>query len=273
MLQKIRRVVTGHNAAGKAVILFDDHAPNVNPLKGWPGAGVTEIWVSDEMPVSNLGSTDRSLRQMRHDPTASGTIFRVVEIPPESAGTKIDASATFGQLGSTHQPSAADSAKHPTMHKTDSIDYLVVISGSMHMLMEEGEVELHAGDCIVQRGTNHAWVNRSGKPCVLAAVLIDAKPAPRTEPAACDEFGGLGREMGARRAGPSGDRLRWCDPFDLSAMGGALARARGQLARPMQVGRSRRDRHDQPAGISRSAVRHLARGPGRGADECQAAWR
>jgi hypothetical protein len=85
MLQKIRRVVTGHNAAGKAVILFDDHAPNVNPLKGWPGAGVTEIWVTDEMPVSNLGSTDRSLRPMRHDPTPSGTIFRVVEIPPERA--------------------------------------------------------------------------------------------------------------------------------------------------------------------------------------------
>ena len=85
MLQKIRRVITGHNAAGKAVILFDDHAPNVNPLKGWPGAGVTEVWVTDEMPVSNLGSTDRSLRPMRHDPTPSGTIFRVVEIPPESA--------------------------------------------------------------------------------------------------------------------------------------------------------------------------------------------
>ena len=116
MLQKIRRVVTGHNAAGKAVILFDDHAPNVNPLKGWPGAGVTEIWVTDEMPVSNAGPTDRSLRPMRHDPTPSGTIFRVVEIPPETAGTKIDASATFGQLGSTHKPSAADSAK--TMPKT-----------------------------------------------------------------------------------------------------------------------------------------------------------
>ena len=153
MIQKIRRVVTGHNAAGKAVILFDDHAPNATPLKGWPGAGVTEVWVTDEMPVSNDGSKDRSLRPMRPDPPPSGTIIRVVEIPPESA-------------------------KHPTMHKTDSIDYLVVISGSMHMLMEEGEVELHAGDCIVQRGTNHAWVNRSGKPCLLAAVLIDAKSAP-----------------------------------------------------------------------------------------------
>ena len=94
MLQKIRRVVTGHNAAGKAVILFNDHAPNVTPLKGWPGAGVTEVWVSDEMPVSNDGSQDRSLRPMRHDPTPSGTIFRVVEIPPEAAGAKIDAGAT-----------------------------------------------------------------------------------------------------------------------------------------------------------------------------------
>jgi mannose-6-phosphate isomerase-like protein (cupin superfamily) len=178
MLQKIRRVVTGHNAASRATILFNDHAPNVTPLKGWPGAGVTEIWVTGEMPVDNSGATDRSLRPLRHDPTPSGTIFRVVEIPPEGAGTKIDAASTFGQLGSTHKPTSADSAKHPTMHKTDSIDYLVVISGSMTMVMEEGEVELHAGDCVVQRGTNHAWVNRSGAPCLLAAVLIDAKPAP-----------------------------------------------------------------------------------------------
>ena len=178
MVQKIRRVITGHNSKGRATILFDDHAPNVTPLKGWPGAGVTEIWVTDEMPVDNKGDKDRSLRPLRHDPTPSGTIFRVVEIPPEQAGGKIDTASTFGQLGSTHKPRAEDIAKHPTMHKTDSIDYLVIISGEMSMVMEEGEVMLHAGDCIVQRGTNHAWVNRSGKPCLLAAVLIDAKPAP-----------------------------------------------------------------------------------------------
>jgi mannose-6-phosphate isomerase-like protein (cupin superfamily) len=94
-------------------------------------------------------------------------------LKPSSYAHSIGISCMFSS-----EASAADSAKHPTMHKTDSIDYLVVISGSMHMLMEDGEVELHAGDCIVQRGTHHAWVNRSGKPCVLAAVLIDAKPAP-----------------------------------------------------------------------------------------------
>ena len=177
MVQKIRRFVTGHNAAGKAMVMIDDRAPNATEIKGWPGLGVTEVWVTDEMPVDNHGAKDRSLRPMRHDPTPSGTIFRVVEIPPEGAG-KIDPDAAFRHLGSHNKPSEADSAKHPTMHKTNSIDYLVVISGSMHMLMEEGEVELHQGDCIVQRGTNHAWVNRSGKPCLIAAVLIDAKPAP-----------------------------------------------------------------------------------------------
>ena len=84
------------NAAGKATILFNDYAPNVTAIKGWPGLGVTEVWVTDEMPVDNNGGKDRSLRPMRHDPTPSGTIFRVVEIPPESAGTTIDAGATFG---------------------------------------------------------------------------------------------------------------------------------------------------------------------------------
>ena len=153
-------------------------SPQPSPLLIGPDMNAYPRYHSPFAPPGKNCLTDRSTRPMRHDPTPSGTIFRVVEIPPESAGTKIDASATFDQLGSTHQPSAADSAKHPTMHKTDSIDYLVVISGSMHMLMEEGEVELHAGDCIVQRGTNHAWVNRSGKPCLLAAVLIDAKAAP-----------------------------------------------------------------------------------------------
>ena len=178
MLQKIRRYVTGHDAKGRSIVLIDDHAPNANELKGWTGAGVTEVWVSNEMPVDNSGSEDSSLRPLRHDPVPSGTIFRVVEIPPEGAATKIDTASAFAQLGSTHKPRAEDTAKHPTMHKTDSIDYLVVISGEMSMVMEEGEVLLKAGDCIVQRGTNHAWVNRSGHPCLLAAILIDAKPAP-----------------------------------------------------------------------------------------------
>ena len=105
MLQKIRRVVTGHNAAGKAVILFDDQAPNVNPLKGWPGAGVTEIWVTDEMPVSNDGPSDRSLRPMRHDPTPSGTIFPG---GGNSAGKRRQHDRRQGHLRPTRQHASAE---------------------------------------------------------------------------------------------------------------------------------------------------------------------
>jgi naringenin degradation protein FdeH len=176
VIQKIKRYVTGHDKDGKAVVTLDDHAPNAVPLKGWPGAGVTEIWVTGEMPVNNTGRVDQSLRPLQHDPTPNGTIFRVVEIPPESS-SMIDTAETFRQLGSGNQPTAVDQAKHPTMHKTNSIDYLVVISGEMWMVMEKGEVLLKPGDCVVQRGTNHAWKNKGDKPCLLAAVLIDAHPA------------------------------------------------------------------------------------------------
>ena len=176
MLQKIRRVVTGCKD-GKATIMINDLAPNVTEVKGWKGLGITELWVTGEMPVDNAQwGIDQGARPMRHDPTANGTIFRVVEFPPEAAG-EIDTQAAFAHMGSRNKPRAEDSAKHPSMHKTNSIDYLVVIAGEMWMVMEEGEVLLRAGDCIVQRGTNHAWVNKSDKPCLLAAILIDSKPA------------------------------------------------------------------------------------------------
>ena len=160
------------------MISIDDSVPNMTEIKGWPGLWVSEIWVTDEAPADNKGGGDRGARPMRHDPAPNGTIFRIVEIPPETSGSKIDAQAAFTHLGSHNKPTKEDSAKHGSMHKTKSVDYLVVISGEMSMVMEDGEVLLKTGDCIVQRGTNHAWVNKSGKPCVLAAVLVDAQPAP-----------------------------------------------------------------------------------------------
>lgn len=172
-----RRVVTGHNDLGESVILFDDHAQNVTHIPSWEGLYVTELWVTLESPVDNIGADDASLRPMRHDPDPHGSIFRLVEIPPEST-TKFNAAGIFQELGSTNKPSSEDSNRHPTMHKTDSIDYLVVLSGEMYMEMEDGQTLLSQGDCIIQRGTNHAWVNKSEKPCLIAAVLIDAKKAP-----------------------------------------------------------------------------------------------
>ena len=175
-MQNIHRIVTGHNAQGRSNITFAGEATNVLDSPAWPGSRVTELWVTEEIPVDNTGETDRGARPIRHDPGPGGTIFRVVEIPPESK-TTIDTAAAFADIGSTRVPTAEDSARHPSMHSTDSVDYLVVISGEMHMLMEEGEILLKAGDCIVQRGTKHAWVNRSNAPCVMAAILVDAHPA------------------------------------------------------------------------------------------------
>lgn len=178
MRQALRRIVTGHGKNGQSVITLDDLVPNVMEVKGWPGLFISDLWVTGEMPINNMGETDQGARSIRHDPTPNGSIFRVVEFPPESKTSSIDTQAAFAHMGSHNKPRAQDSAKHASMHKTNSIDYLVVASGEMWMVMEEGEILLRTGDCIVQRGTNHAWVNKSDKPCVLVAILIDAIPAP-----------------------------------------------------------------------------------------------
>lgn len=176
MAFQVRRFVTGLDDAGRSCVTHDDVVGNVLPITGWPGAFISEIWTTEETPVDNSGSADRGARAIQHDPTPGGTIFRVVEIPPDGFGGGIDTEAAFTAMGSQNKPSGDDQQQHGTMHFTNSIDYLVVIEGEMHMVMEEGEVLIPTGSCVVQRGTKHAWVNRSGKPCVIAAILVDAKP-------------------------------------------------------------------------------------------------
>jgi mannose-6-phosphate isomerase-like protein (cupin superfamily) len=170
----VRRIVTGHNAQGQSDISFDGPPTNIRELPGWPGLYVNEMWVTEESPAEVSGSADRALRPIRHDPAPGGSIFRVIEIPSEK-GLKIDAAQTFTALKSGNQPTAAYKAKHPGMHRTDSIDYVIVLAGECTMVLDTAEVPVRQGDCIVQRGTSHAWVNRSDAPCVIAVVLIDGK--------------------------------------------------------------------------------------------------
>jgi mannose-6-phosphate isomerase-like protein (cupin superfamily) len=179
----VRRIVTGHNAAGQANVSFDGPPSNVRELPGWPGLYVNEIWVTEESPAATTGDADRALRPIRHDPAPNGTIFRVIEIPPER-GLRIDADQTFAALQSGHQPSDEHKARHPGMHRTDSVDYVVVLTGECQMILDVDEVTVRQGDCIVQRATSHAWVNRSDAPCVLAVVLVDGQPPNLKESAA-----------------------------------------------------------------------------------------
>ncbi len=111
-------------------------------------------------------------------PPTRGSIFRVVDFPPAPAFGAVDNAAMLREMGIGAGPS---DARHATMHRTKSIDYAVVISGEIDMLLDDSEVHLKAGDVLVQRGTNHAWVNRGTESCRIAFVLIDAEePAERS---------------------------------------------------------------------------------------------
>ena len=141
----IRRVVTGHDRNGRAVVMIDESVKNVISTR--PGANSSVIWSSVGFPVNNDGDTDPSPRSIGTT-LDNGTVFRVVSFGP----------------GVT-----------PRNHRTDSIDYAVVISGEIDMEIDGASVHLKAGDVLVQRGTIHNWVNKSSAPCVIAFTLVAAK--------------------------------------------------------------------------------------------------
>ncbi len=179
MTLHIRRVVTGHDADGKAVIVADGEAP-----RSWrqpSGLGHSLFWVTDAMPVDNAGHAEGGDQDIGIPPPPHGSVFRIVEFPPE--GDDLDHADPIGQemlkaSGAIVKGDAGLTARHPGMHKTNSIDYAVILSGEIDMLVDEDEVHLQAGDVVVQRGTYHAWANRGTEPCRIAFILIDAAPVP-----------------------------------------------------------------------------------------------
>lgn len=161
-----RRVVTGH-VGGKAVVLFDGPAPN-RKVRQASGLVSTLLWVTDESPADISGTADCAEREIGVPPPPRGTLFRLVEFPPERKEMSRD--AVLKEMGLSDQ----EQSKHAGMHRTRSIDYAVVVEGEIDMVLDDSEVHLSAGDVLVQQGTNHAWVNRGTKPCRIAFVLIDA---------------------------------------------------------------------------------------------------
>ena len=171
----MRRVVTGHDARGRSVVLMDGESPHSFLLEKAGGLKLTEIWETRSSPADNSGSRDAAGHERRIEPVDGGTVFRVIEYPPDRVRLKtLDPDRFFQGMGAR----AADAAtrRHPGMHRTDTVDYCMVLSGEVWAVLDEGEVLLRAGDCLVQRGTNHAWSNRSDEPARLAFVLVDAEP-------------------------------------------------------------------------------------------------
>jgi hypothetical protein len=175
MLEPIRRVVTGHNARGKSVIATDGPSPHILTIPGQPTFGMTNLWVTEASPADNAGTADAAARPVVLEPPAGGTIFRVVQFPPDRTLAAFDRTAAFESMGAGHAMDR-DASRHPGMHKTATVDYAIVLRGEIWALMDEGETLLRAGDVLVQRGTNHAWSNRSADPCLVAFILVSARP-------------------------------------------------------------------------------------------------
>lgn len=163
---KVRRVVTGHDANGQSVVVFND----VHDYRGR-----VQIWTTEGSPADNSGGVaDEARRDTRLEAPPLGSMFWLVELPPSQHITPEAAAASAERLAA--EGAVTHSEKRPGMHTTRTIDYMVVLDGEVTLLLDDGEVTLHKYDTVVQRGTAHHWENRGSEPARLAFVLLDAEP-------------------------------------------------------------------------------------------------
>jgi mannose-6-phosphate isomerase-like protein (cupin superfamily) len=181
-IPSIHRVVTGHDANGKAVITSDGPLPTVVAIDAIPGTVFHEVWSTAGAPAPVDNGTDPTLGPLVLPPPKQGTRLRFVDIPPDTdefltqgASKMKDA---FEQIGDEKASTVQADSPHPLMHRTESVDYGVVIEGELTLVLDDSEVLLKPGSVVVQRGTNHAWANRSGRPCRMLFVLVDGQYEP-----------------------------------------------------------------------------------------------
>lgn len=178
MEKPVRRVVTGHDAQGRAILQEDGVVPRVQRIGGAIGPLFHEVWNTQATPAP----IDAASGEPHEDgivlaPPKNGTRIRVLDIPPEGDGirnmTPEEARAHFAEVGAGSASAHGEGSRHALMHRTETIDYGIVLEGELVLILDEGETTVRAGDIVIQRGTNHGWANRSDKNCRIAFILID----------------------------------------------------------------------------------------------------
>jgi mannose-6-phosphate isomerase-like protein (cupin superfamily) len=166
----VRRVVTGHNAANESIIVGDGPTSRIYDNLGQVGLVFQEIWHTAQTPAP----IDRDQQEADEDslvlaPPTNGVRIRVLDIPPDSKDENLD--EVFENIAASD--AKLDEARHPSFHRTETIDFGIILSGEIVLLMDEGETTVGPGEIVVQRGTNHGWANRTNEPCRVVFVLID----------------------------------------------------------------------------------------------------
>ena len=190
MTKSFRRVITGHDANGVADIVCNEPAAQILQRSSRPSVTLTNFWISNGTPAEYDGPEETCTGDFVLYPPAHGSVFRCVEFEPEDPDVlaQLDGKAAFAEMGAS--TNIVEGARHPFRHRTDSVDYAVILKGEIDMLMDDSEVHLKAGDVVVQRGTNHAWSNRGAESCMIAFILVDGVTRRDT---AEDEASGIPR--------------------------------------------------------------------------------
>ncbi len=177
----IRRIISIDDEQGKSKAIADGPSPDVRTDRARPGYSSTRIWVTDRTPARIGGVRDTLHMPHALEPPPGGSVCRIVTFPPDRGWqgkvTAKEVEAHFAAMGSPGASTYGTSSPHPYMQKTRTLDFCLVLEGEITLVLDTEEVELKAGDTVVQRGTNHAWSNRSDAPCVVAFSSHDATAA------------------------------------------------------------------------------------------------
>jgi quercetin dioxygenase-like cupin family protein len=172
---KVKRVVIGLNDEQRSAVLHGD-STNEQQVPGifWRST----LWATDELPVDNSIKGDRAVGVIQREPEGDGLIFRALEIPPDITDREkhIEVLQKLHEtVNQKHVPSREDIARHPSMHRTDTLDMFTITRGEIYLVTDTDEVLLRSGDSAIVKGANHAWSNRSNAPCMIMCVMVHAR--------------------------------------------------------------------------------------------------